>query len=177
MFLADQATHAIILDRRDRRLRGRGPPRNFLTWARPWSRRSRADASSACRPGSLRCATLQSLLTSCIDGGFRHCRGPACASLQGAAGVAPPCAQFGGGYDDLPVTAHLNDDRWDGGVQIGYNWQSRCTVFGIEADWSWTNLRAKRQPIPELVEVCLRDQPRSPQSTVRLLQQACASVG
>jgi outer membrane immunogenic protein len=82
--------------------------------------------------------------------------------------MAPPCAQFGGGYiganigygyyashyhdrgnlvqtidDDLPTHARVTDDRWNGGVQIGYNWQSRCTVFGIEADWSWTNLRAE----------------------------------
>jgi outer membrane immunogenic protein len=79
----------------------------------------------------------------------------------------PACAQFGGGYiganvgwgiynynyhdkgnlvqtidDDLPTNAHLTDDRWNAGVQIGYNWQSRCTVFGIEADWSWTNAKA-----------------------------------
>jgi outer membrane immunogenic protein len=79
----------------------------------------------------------------------------------------PACAQFGGGYiganvgygyydyryhdkgnlvqtidDDLAVNAQLHDDRWNAGVQIGYNWQSRCTVFGIEADWTWTNLRA-----------------------------------
>jgi outer membrane immunogenic protein len=78
----------------------------------------------------------------------------------------PPCAQFGGGYiganvgwgihnhnyhdkgnlvqtidDDLPTNARLTDDRWNAGVQIGYNWQSRCTVFGVEADWSWTNTR------------------------------------
>jgi outer membrane immunogenic protein len=81
--------------------------------------------------------------------------------------VAPPCAQFGGGYiganvgwgyydykyhdkgnlvqqidSDLPTSAQLKDDRVNGGVQIGYNWQSRCTVFGIEADWSWTNAKA-----------------------------------
>ena len=43
---------------------------------------------------------------------------------------------------DLPTHARLTDDRWNGGVQIGYNWQSRCSLFGIEADWSWTNARA-----------------------------------
>jgi outer membrane immunogenic protein len=26
------------------------------------------------------------------------------------------------------------------GVQAGYNWQSRYTVYGIEGDWSWANL-------------------------------------
>jgi outer membrane immunogenic protein len=28
------------------------------------------------------------------------------------------------------------------GAQAGYNWQSGCTVFGIETDWAWTNARA-----------------------------------
>jgi outer membrane immunogenic protein len=80
--------------------------------------------------------------------------------------VVPVCSNFGGGYiggnvgwgyhdykyhdkgnlvqtidDDLPTSANLKDDRWNAGVQIGYNWQARCTVFGIEADWSWTNSR------------------------------------
>ena len=26
------------------------------------------------------------------------------------------------------------------GVQGGYNWQSRCTLFGIEADYQWTDI-------------------------------------
>jgi outer membrane immunogenic protein len=79
----------------------------------------------------------------------------------------PTCAQFGGAYiggnigygyynynyhdrgnlvqtidDDLPTSTRLTDDRWNGGVKIGYNWQSRCSLFGVEADWNWTNLRA-----------------------------------
>jgi outer membrane immunogenic protein len=28
------------------------------------------------------------------------------------------------------------------GAQAGYNWQSNCTVFGIETDWAWTSLKA-----------------------------------
>src|SRR6187402_1241932 len=80
----------------------------------------------------------------------------------------PPCAQFGGFYvggnlgygyydyryqdrgnlvqtidDDLPTSAQLNNGNWNGGVQAGYNWQSRCTVFGFEADWSATNMRGR----------------------------------
>jgi outer membrane immunogenic protein len=27
------------------------------------------------------------------------------------------------------------------GGQVGYNWQSRYWVYGIEADWDWTNLK------------------------------------
>jgi outer membrane immunogenic protein len=86
--------------------------------------------------------------------------------VKAAPVVVPTCANFGGGYiganvgwgyhnykyhdkgnlvqtidDDLATSANLTDDRWNAGVQIGYNWQSRCTVFGIEADWSWTNTR------------------------------------
>jgi outer membrane immunogenic protein len=81
--------------------------------------------------------------------------------------VRPACAHFGGFYlgghvgwgyynsnyedrnfiantidTDLPRSARLQDDNWHGGVQGGYNWQSGCTVFGVEADWSWTDLRA-----------------------------------
>lgn len=79
----------------------------------------------------------------------------------------PACAQFGGFYlggqvgygyydysyhdkgnlvqtidDDLPTSARLTNDGWNGGVQGGYNYQTGCTVFGVEADWSWTNKRA-----------------------------------
>jgi outer membrane immunogenic protein len=82
--------------------------------------------------------------------------------------VRPACAQFGGAYigghvgygyydhrfndrnglgqgidDGLPSTVSVTDDSVNGGAQIGYNWQSRCTVFGIEADWSWSNLRGQ----------------------------------
>jgi outer membrane immunogenic protein len=28
------------------------------------------------------------------------------------------------------------------GAQAGYNWQSGCTVFGIETDWAWTGAKA-----------------------------------
>ena len=81
--------------------------------------------------------------------------------------VPPPCAQFGGFYlggnvgygyynhrhedrgnlvqtidDDLPTSAQISNSNWNGGVQAGYNWQSHCTVFGFEADWSWANNRA-----------------------------------
>ena len=72
----------------------------------------------------------------------------------------PPCAQFGGLY----VGAHAGwvyarrettdvDFLWNGattvttgsgfagGIQGGYNWQFRCTVWGFEADASWASDR------------------------------------
>jgi outer membrane immunogenic protein len=33
----------------------------------------------------------------------------------------------------------LTDSSWHAGVHGGYNWQQNCTVFGIQADWSWTD--------------------------------------
>lgn len=79
----------------------------------------------------------------------------------------PACAQFGGFYlggqvgygyynynyhdrgflaqtidDDLPNNARLANDGWNAGVQGGYNYQSGCTLFGVEADWSWTDKHA-----------------------------------
>ena len=77
----------------------------------------------------------------------------------------PPCAQFGGfyvggnvgwGYGDhtfrsldsigrAPLDIGPNEvsrsvNGAEAGIQGGYNWQSRCTLFGIEADYQWTNI-------------------------------------
>jgi outer membrane immunogenic protein len=73
----------------------------------------------------------------------------------------PPCAQFGGfyvggnagwGYGDHtfrsldtignfgPLEVSRSVNGWAAGVQGGYNWQYRCTLFGIEADYQWTNI-------------------------------------
>jgi outer membrane immunogenic protein len=68
----------------------------------------------------------------------------------------PACAQFGGFYVGAHVGAayyrserHDLDANWSeatsvatdsgiiGGIQGGYNWQARCTVFGFEVDASW----------------------------------------
>jgi outer membrane immunogenic protein len=84
--------------------------------------------------------------------------------------VRPACAQFGGFYvgghvgggsynfnyadrgnlvqtidSDLPTSAKITDGNFLAGVQGGYNWQRNCTVFGVEADWSWTNFNASGQ--------------------------------
>ena len=82
--------------------------------------------------------------------------------------VVPVCANFGGFYVGGHVgwnyykhdwkdrdnygfnrtfSDHIGDGTepdasWHGGAQVGYNWQA-CTVFGVQADWSWTNSEAE----------------------------------
>lgn len=83
--------------------------------------------------------------------------------------AAPACANFGGGYigvqggavyyqsryNDLDRyglsvstvdqidQAKLYDSSWHVGPQAGYNWQSGCALFGVMADWSWSNAKAR----------------------------------
>ncbi|HEY5829045.1 MAG TPA: outer membrane beta-barrel protein [Hyphomicrobiaceae bacterium] len=40
----------------------------------------------------------------------------------------------------LPSSVNGTENGWLGGIQGGFNWQKGCTLFGFEADWSWTNL-------------------------------------
>jgi outer membrane immunogenic protein len=82
--------------------------------------------------------------------------------------AAPACANFGGGYigvqggavhyenrfqdlDNYGVAvstvdqisrAKMTDTSWHIGPQAGFNWQSGCAVFGVQADWSWSDARA-----------------------------------
>lgn len=84
--------------------------------------------------------------------------------------VVPACAQFGGGYlgvhggglvhewnwadnyawarnevsNTLPDGAHSTQSGYEVGVRAGYDWQRGCTVFGVLADWSWTNTSSSR---------------------------------
>jgi outer membrane immunogenic protein len=95
--------------------------------------------------------------------------------------VRPACAQFGGFYlggnvgwgylahnyqDRDGLATQIDDDLanatnsrttksgWNAGVQGGYNYQSGCTLFGVEADWSWSDTNASAfytdgdQPLP-----------------------------
>lgn len=81
--------------------------------------------------------------------------------------VAPRCAQFGGWYigvqggsvkhdstwsdrdawarnefdANLPDSVSSNKFGWHVGPQAGWNWQSGCTLFGIMADWSWSDTK------------------------------------
>jgi outer membrane immunogenic protein len=82
--------------------------------------------------------------------------------------MAPACAQFGGFYIGGFVGGAFYDHRWNdrdawtsendddlhrsnvnaqksgfiGGVQGGYNWQTNCTVFGIQVDYGWSSIDA-----------------------------------
>lgn len=82
--------------------------------------------------------------------------------------AVPRCASFGGWYAGVNIGYGYYDHKFNdrdrlggaidddlasgtdvatrsgvnGGVQAGYNYQTGCTVFGAEADWSWTGLRA-----------------------------------
>jgi outer membrane immunogenic protein len=81
--------------------------------------------------------------------------------------VRPACAQFGGFYIGAHAGWGYYDYKWSdrdawsaensndlgrgtvvnsdsgflGGVQGGWNWQRGCTVFGVEADYSWMRIK------------------------------------
>ena len=50
------------------------------------------------------------------------------------------CAQYGTYYGG--PTALAKDTNVVGGVQAGYDWQNCNFVYGVAADWSWTNLKS-----------------------------------
>jgi outer membrane immunogenic protein len=43
------------------------------------------------------------------------------------------------------------NDGWAGGVDLGWNWQSHCTVFGIVADGSWGSDNLNTRFFPDFV--------------------------
>jgi outer membrane immunogenic protein len=42
-------------------------------------------------------------------------------------------------------------DSFAGGVQAGYNLQRHCTVFGLEADWTWTDAHVSSTAHPNFL--------------------------
>jgi outer membrane immunogenic protein len=52
---------------------------------------------------------------------------------------------FFGGYTD---SSSPTDSGIIGGIQAGYNWQRRCTVFGFEIDASWGSQNADYRLYP-----------------------------
>jgi outer membrane immunogenic protein len=95
-------------------------------------------------------------------------RGPAIKAPPPLA--RPACAQFGGFYLGINGGWAYHDTNWvdrdawvdqfdtdwalgsasstrDGGTvggQIGYNWQRNCTLFGIEIDANWADLKGSK---------------------------------
>jgi len=78
----------------------------------------------------------------------------------------PACAQFGGFYIGANAGGAYYEHTWDqldnwagnadvslggsvrstkggfvGGGQAGYNWQSGCTVFGVQVDYDWASVK------------------------------------
>src|SRR5262245_14147040 len=47
-----------------------------------------------------------------------------------------------------PASFTATDDGFTAGAQVGYNLQKGCTVFGIEADWTWADLNADTRLFP-----------------------------
>jgi len=71
--------------------------------------------------------------------------GPYIGAHVGAAGYQNTCAP-GGGVNSGYACAQSDPDTgrdigFVGGVQAGYDWQDRYFVYGVAADWSWTNLK------------------------------------
>ena len=111
-----------------------------------------------------RSLVVSAVLTCLVTGSAMAADMPLKASPVARAG----CAQFGGFYlgaqagaasysntfNDLDAFGVNNvssrrpqDVSHTGrgalaGAQAGYNWQSGCTVFGIESDWAWTGAKA-----------------------------------
>ena len=58
------------------------------------------------------------------------------------------CSPGNGGSDyncawsDENSTQLANDTNLLAGVQAGYDWQDRYFVYGVAADWTWTNLKS-----------------------------------
>jgi outer membrane immunogenic protein len=53
-------------------------------------------------------------------------------------GYYGPC---GGSYYGGPSSCTTSDTGLAAGVVGGYDWQSRYFVYGVAADWTWTNLK------------------------------------
>jgi outer membrane immunogenic protein len=40
-----------------------------------------------------------------------------------------------------PVNLSVDPEGWLGGVQVGYNWQRNSWLYGLEADFSWSDIK------------------------------------
>lgn len=46
------------------------------------------------------------------------------------------------GPDSGPVALSVHPKGWLGGGQLGYNWQQNTLVYGLEADFDWSGMKA-----------------------------------
>jgi outer membrane immunogenic protein len=94
-------------------------------------------------------------------------RGRFASGGKGASHARPACAQFGGWYvganvgygylqhnfqdrdflagtidTGLPRSTQDTNSGVNGGVRAGYNYQTGCTLFGVEAGWVWSDTNA-----------------------------------
>ena len=57
-------------------------------------------------------------------------------------------------HDFFAAGMTASDRGFSGGVQVGVNFQPSChTLFGIEADWSWSGLDATSRFVPNLAGI------------------------
>jgi outer membrane immunogenic protein len=92
------------------------------------------------------------------------------AKVIAPAMVRPACSNFGGWYigghgdviannwdwndrnawasnevsNALPLSVSSRETGFGGGVQAGWNYQRGCTMWGLEADWTWTGLNSEK---------------------------------
>jgi outer membrane immunogenic protein len=88
---------------------------------------------------------------------------------QPVAVAAPRCANFSGGFvnghggwasydygwndrdswafplsDELPGSIETRKSGFAGGVGIGFNWQPGCALFGVDLDYDWASINARK---------------------------------
>jgi outer membrane immunogenic protein len=120
-------------------------------WLRPLAAVSALALAGAVSVGSVQAADLYEPRDSLKDAPSGP--GPrACALFQGFyIGGHAGAASYDWSWDDrdawandanslLPHSVSDTESGFIGGVQGGFNWQRGCTVFGLEADWSWAGL-------------------------------------
>jgi outer membrane immunogenic protein len=119
-------------------------------WFKPLAAISALALAGAVTVGSAQAADLYAPRESLKDA--PSAPGPrACALFQGFyIGGHAGSASYDWSWDDrdawaasrgaLPHSVSDTESGFIGGVQGGFNWQRGCTVFGLEADWSWADL-------------------------------------
>jgi outer membrane immunogenic protein len=120
------------------------------SWFKPLAAVSALALAGAVTMGSAQAADLYEPRESLKDAPSAGPR--ACALFQGFyIGGHAGSGSYDWSWDDrdawanganslLPHSVSDTESGFIGGVQGGFNWQRGCTVFGLEADWSWAGL-------------------------------------